>query len=327
MKRVWLLRLVPDWRFGRWITAVGLFVTVAALLALAFVIKEGDQRYYGWSVMLFFCLIISYIAPVFHFITRRTEEALDELTPRLLLPPERVSELRRGISEKSTSWVVRNTTVGTALWLLQSWLMAGSSEAMMQIITANASSFVSTVVPLLVWLTMICALGGVVDNARLFGRLSKSLDVDLLDPRSLTPFGRMAVSSTLMVIGAQASFSIMWLESGTDPWTTIPPVIVTTAVLVFLLIGPVWPVHRAIQFAKGEELALLQERINAQRSEDKSDFAALTGLLGYRREILDTTEWPFDLSIMTRFGLYLVIVPLTWIGAALIENLVDLMVA
>ena len=35
------------------------------------------------------------------------------------------------------------------------------------------------------------------------------------------------------------------------------------------------------------------------------------------------SEWPFDVGVMTRLAFYLVIPPLTWVGAALIENAVD----
>jgi len=35
------------------------------------------------------------------------------------------------------------------------------------------------------------------------------------------------------------------------------------------------------------------------------------------------SEWPFDVGVITRLGLYLIIPPLTWIGAVLIERLVD----
>ena len=46
-------------------------------------------------------------------------------------------------------------------------------------------------------------------------------------------------------------------------------------------------------------------------------------LLNYQREITGITTWPFDVSALVRLGLYLVIPPLTWVGAALIERIVD----
>ena len=52
-------------------------------------------------------------------------------------------------------------------------------------------------------------------------------------------------------------------------------------------------------------------------------YGDLAPLLLYRREITAAPEWPFDTSVMGRLALYLVIPPLTWVGAALIEMLVD----
>ena len=50
---------------------------------------------------------------------------------------------------------------------------------------------------------------------------------------------------------------------------------------------------------------------------------SLNDLLQYRREVNSTSEWPFDVGALSRLALYLIIPPLTWVGAALIENLVD----
>jgi hypothetical protein len=35
------------------------------------------------------------------------------------------------------------------------------------------------------------------------------------------------------------------------------------------------------------------------------------------------SKWPFDMPTLTRLGLYLILPPLTWVAAALIENLVE----
>ncbi|MDA1076734.1 MAG: hypothetical protein O3A63_18575, partial [Proteobacteria bacterium] len=172
-------------------SAAGLFFAIALLLALADSLTPG-HRSYSWPFALFFCAIVAYVAPVFHFITGRTEEALDELTPHLSLVPQQVQRLRSGISRKSVVWFLLNIGFGAGMWLLQSRLMAGSFEVMMLQISAGLGPFISTVVPLLVWLTMTCALGSLMDNARLFRRLSNAVNIDLLDPGILTPFGRMA---------------------------------------------------------------------------------------------------------------------------------------
>ena len=56
---------------------------------------------------------------------------------------------------------------------------------------------------------------------------------------------------------------------------------------------------------------------------DQPGLGDLAPVLIYRREIAEASEWPFDMSVMGRLALYLIIPPLTWIGAALIEILID----
>lgn len=326
MTRLWLLRLVPGVRYGRWLSALVVFAAMFALLSSARSLMDAGQTY-NWFIALFFCVIVAYITPIFHFITQRTEEAFDELTPALSLDAERLASLRAGISNKSDGWVVYNAILSVSLWLLQSLLLAGGFAEMFRSISSSVDNFVVAVAPLAVWLTMTCALHALIDNAWMFRRLTRHIEVDVLDTRALTPFGRMAASSTLVVVGAQASFSIMWMGAMTNPWTTIPPMFPTTAALLILFFAPVWPLHVALKQAKQKELAHIQASINRIRSTDEHGYDRISPLLSYRREVLGTREWPFDLGIVTRLGLYLVIVPLTWIGAALIENVVDLFIA
>lgn len=324
--RLWLLYLVPDIRHGRWWCALGLF---CVLIGTFWVTGNLAYERSEWPAALFFSVILAYITPVFHYITRRTEEAFDALTPQLDVSGESRARMRAGISEKSRAWLAVNTSFGTALWLLQSWLLTGSVEAMGRAITQDLTTFAVVISPLLVWLFMTCALHALVDNARLFRALTRKVSIDPLDTRALTPFGSMAVSSTLVVIGSQAAFPILWLGPETDPWTTIPGLIGTTVPLLYLFVAPVWPIHVALRAAKHSELDRVQMEINIKRGElpmDADDREAIAPLLTYRREITSTPEWPIDLDILTRLGLYLVIVPLTWIGAALIEVVVDLFV-
>jgi len=325
--RIWLLRLVPNGRYGRWLSAAGVFALLAGWQWSASLDLPPNTSVYGWALSLFFCVILAYLTPVFHFITQRTEEALDVLAPTLNLDTAQVQHLRQRIGQKSVGWVLMNTSLGVGLWLLQSLLLVGSGELMLERLVGSYARFVGSVTPLFVWLAMTCVIQALVDNARMFRRLAQGAEIDLLNPHTLKPFGRMAVSSTLVVVGSQASFSIMWMGSQTNPWTTIPGLVATTLALLFLFIAPVWPVHRALKIAKNNEYARLSRRISEQADRARGDYAALAPLLAYRREISSTSEWPLDLNLLTRLGLYLVIVPLTWIGAALIENLVDIFIA
>jgi len=277
---------------------------------------------------LFFCAILSYITPIISYVTERTEAAFDELADHLTLEPSAVARLREGLSRKSTKWFVVNTSMGVAVWLLQSRVLAGSFEVMFGMLSGSGIDFAMAVGPLPVWIFMFCATHALVDNARTFRRLARAVHIDLLDASPLTPFGRMAVTSTLVVIGSQALFPLMWLGEDTDPWTSIPGLLGTSLALLYLFFAAVWPLHQRLRATKREELVRLGREIRILRasSADPATDLTLSPLLVYRREIADALEWPFDISIVARFALYLVIVPLTWIGAALIENLVDVFI-
>jgi hypothetical protein len=325
--RLWMLYLIPKIPHGRWWCALIVFGILWATYWAAGVFDSEVSEATTSPVALFFCVILAYITPVFHYITRRSEEAFDALAPQLALTREALSRFRSGISEKSPLWLLVNTTLGISIWLLQSWLLLGSFAEMMRALTINVVSLVGAIFSLLVWVFLTCAIHALVDNARLFRRLAREVNIDLLNTHALTPFAQMAVSSTLVVIGIQATFPIMWLGGMMDPWTTIPGLIVTTFPLVYLFVAPVWPIHIALREVKRAELARVQEEINSRRQDQPQSswhtLEAVAPLLTYRREIASVPEWPFDHSIMARFGLYLVIVPLSWIGAALIESLVE----
>jgi hypothetical protein len=323
--RLWLLRLVPDFRGGRWLSGAVILLILLAFFGSAGALERTDN----WAAALFFCAILSYITPIFHFVTERTLAAFDELSDRLELTEDARQRFRAGIVEKSTGWVSVNLAAGCLCWLLQSLLLAGGVSNLLVNISGSFVGFAMGIGPLPVWIFMFAVTHALVDNARTFRKLTRLIRLDPLDTSTLLPFGRMAVASTLVVIGAQALFPIMWLGAETDPWTTIPGLLGTSIALIYLFAAPVWPLHKRLREFKRAELRTLQSRI-VQISNDVQEPVTdptLTAVLVYRREVMAMTEWPFDISVMARLGVYLFIVPLTWIGAALIENLVDLFIA
>ena len=58
----------------------------------------------------------------------------------------------------------------------------------------------------------------------------------------------------------------------------------------------------------------------------RGDQAALLPALSWRRYLEDLSEWPFQMSTVARWTLYLLIPPFTWVGAALIEIAVSAIV-
>jgi hypothetical protein len=328
--RIWLLHLVLPTRFGRLLSAS---IILAGLLGFYWAVGIFDSSAPGETsptVALFFCAILAYVVPVFHFITERTARAFENLVPHLDAEPQTVHAWRHSITQKNRRWLLVNLSLGTVAWVTHGSLLYGSFGAMIGRVSGSMTHFAVVLGTALVWTVMTLVVHALVDNARLFNRLARRVPIDLLDTDYLTAFARVSVISTLAVIGALASFPIMWIDSTANPLVSAPGMIATASPMVFLFLLPIWPVRKAIADAKRVELAGIRsslEKIRNQRVgvalEDPEGLTRINQLLIYRREIAQVREWPFDVGVVTRLGLYLIIPPLSWVGAALIEDLVE----
>lgn len=328
-RQIWMLRLVPAMRFGRWLTA-GLILAGGAIVygIAAWLVAANPAlhaRFFGWAPATFFVVSVAYIVPVFHYVMQRSHQALEELAP-YLGSADVVASLHLRIDHRPMLWTFRTTLVGLLLWLLQGRLLVGSWSRMIE---RSAESFVAFVMdfgPVFVWVVMTVTVRALFENAQLFRRLAGELKLDVFNPATFTPIGQMAVYSTLTIVGAIALFPVMWMDGQLNWWTTLPGVFTMSPFIILLLLLPVLPLHRRMRAQKRAAIADVQREINEQRAEAAGQLASeQLRLLALRREIAALPAWPFDVSAVARFAGYAVIVPLTWAGAALIEMLVNVM--
>jgi hypothetical protein len=179
-----------------------------------------------------------------------------------------------------------------------------------------------------VWIVMMFVVIALLDNARLFYRLASHTNINLIDPSRLTAFARVAVASTLALIGAQAAFPVLWVSPDSSAVAMIPGLLATAIPMLFLLVLPIWPIHRAIEAAKASELKRINTQLRAMPhvTDGTARLAPVNQLLIYRREITDVNEWPFNTGVATRLAFYLVIPPLTWVAAGFIDVMIERLV-
>lgn len=322
---VWLLSLVPNVRFGRWITALVLFTGLYGSFRMARVFQEADEA--AQAAALFFSIIIAYIVPVYHLITEHTLAAFGELAPELKAEPDQIDSWRDRIAHKSPLWTWSMLAVGATAGIAHNILLAGSPTLLLQRLQSLPAA--ATVLGAeLVWIVMMYVVAALLDNARLFNRLSAYTQITLIDTSPLTAFARVAVASTLALIGAQAAFPVLWVAPSNNAVAMIPGLLATATPMFFLFAFPIWPVHRALAAAKSRELKRINEQLRSMQSvvDVTPRVVSLNDLLIYRREITQVNEWPFNASVATRLVLYLVIPPLTWIAAGLIDVMIERLV-
>lgn len=192
----------------------------------------------------------------------------------------------------------------------------------------NRGGLLDDIGTLIVWVVMTTTIYTLVENGVRIGRLGGRLrPLNLFRTQRLLPFARVAIASTLSIVGSLALFPLLSIDRNVTFLTAAPGLVAASAPLVALLLFPVWHVHQAIRTRKAAELAVIDERIAAlgdtRHGGGAEQIRACNELLDYRDHIQRVPDWPVDVGAVSRLLLYLIIPPLTWVGAALIENVVE----
>jgi hypothetical protein len=94
---------------------------------------------------------------------------------------------------------------------------------------------------------------------------------------------------------------------------------VVPAAIAFLLL-PIWSAHNKIKQEKLSQIDYINKAIaRAFKSLDEAALTNLNALLDQRHHIQHCRSWSMDTSIFSRVVLYVLTLPLAWIGAALVE--------
>lgn len=326
-----LSRLFPirPWFPGtRWFIGLAVFTVLSGAFWASGVFSQdpagADPT--PWGPALFFSVIIAYIIPVFGYISERTLAAFDGLIPILDADTRQIESWRRRISQKPRGWLISVLLIGAVSGVLHNLLLNLSATPILEQTLRSPAAASVAIGTELTWIVVTLVVAALLDNALLLNRIARHARLPVLDNRPLKPFATVAVISTLALIGAQAAFPIMTLEGGVDPLAFIPGLLATGLPMLLLAALPVWPVHRRLAATKRQLLDDVNRRIAElplPDPEHPENISNLAPMLTYRREVALMSEWPFDVGVMTRLGFYLIIPPLTWVGAALIEHLVD----
>jgi len=320
--KIWLLYLIFPGRFG----AVLSGVLILALMVLAFIVAT-DVRSVFSSGALFFCAITAYIVPVFSYINRISVQAVTDLRELLDMPGEELQRIQRSISHQSLWWNLGVTGLGLAGGFLHLYLIESSQGTSLAQELSRPNELMGDLGALIVWLVMTVTIFSLTQNAIRIGKLARELrPINLFRIDRLLPFARVAIGSSLALIGSFALYPLLFIDQDISIWTALPGLVATAVPMVIMLLLPMWPAHRLIKACKAEQLARLNTQLNEMSQGGVADQSRLTEInrvLDYRQHLQRVPDWPIDIGAVSRLILYLIIPPATWVGAALIENAVD----
>lgn len=170
-----------------------------------------------------------------------------------------------------------------------------------------------------------------VEITRVFSDLGKRLGpVDLLNPRALAPFAHRGLRSAVFWIGGSCIASLLVLGPNMLPATAV--IAATMAIGTAALFLPTREVHSRLRAEKEAELARVRDAIRGEREgllpSDATGVSAsagtrLPGLLAYEARIASASVWPFDAPTVVRFLLLLALALGSWIGGAVVEQILS----
>ena len=151
--------------------------------------------------------------------------------------------------------------------------------------------------------------------------------LNLLDAESNRSFTQHGVQSALLVVIMMSITAPIAVQ----PEGGVVGAAVNSVLMLFLaltaLILPMRGIHQRIQTQKREELATIRQHI--QRERDKLLAASggvddrLVALLAMETRIERVEEWPFGAGSLYRVGFYLLLGLGSWVGAALVERMLE----
>jgi hypothetical protein len=323
MHRTWLLRLIVPFggRYSRLLSAAIILAFTWLLLGL---INDELSRY----EQLFFASLFAYSIAIFSRIVEQSQNAVDELQESMEIPADLLAPIRRYMASNTSKELFYMLAGALFFGTLHATLIRLAYDTPLTGVFSQPDVYAAQLGTLTSWVVLTAAISSLINNAIVWARLGSGLEIDLLQPRAAYTIGRIAVLSTLSIIGAQVLFVILILDSGWD-WVSVFPGLaasfIPTLALFFI---PVWPLHTRLREQKKAALAKLEQKIRPLGNfselalENSEAVDQLNRLLQLRREIQAASVWPFDAPNLVRIILYLLLPPLTWVGAALVENMV-----
>jgi hypothetical protein len=171
-----------------------------------------------------------------------------------------------------------------------------------------------------------------VHMTRAYARLGERVEVDLLDLTKLRVFARKGLRSVLVWVLLSSILSLFWvLDSAGQANTRIA--VIMLGLVVLALVAPSLGVHRAIAAAKEAELRGVAEAIRSERAATlaprrpggPAEDARLGNLVAYQTLVRSVREWPFDLRTVSRSALLILLGAGSWLGGAIVERLLDML--
>ena len=310
---------LPAWAFGLLCGGAMFSLLIVPVLVLE-MSTVGALEILGNA--LFFGLSVSIVAGATGSVIKGAERDLLQIRGVVDLSDEQFECLTRYLSRQKTSTSVLLLTLGVLFGAMHSYMLGQYKNVMPFLVTQTAATF-------FMWVIMMAALPKITENAMIFSRLGSAAKPDLLRPSRHAAFGAAALRPAVFLIGTICMYGFLLLGDNhpfdQGVWIGIAASFVT---LVGIVVFPLMGIRVRIRETRQESLAALDARIESLDIGDVANASVkvmdeMDTVLDMRERVARAPGWPLDLAGVRRILLYIVLPPLTWAAAAIVEMLID----
>lgn len=269
----------------------------------------------GMSLMLI--LLPGYLLAAGFHLHRRSLETIDQLEPSL--PAEGYAEAARKAIRGALS---KALAVGSVFGIGMGFFNTQLGYALFESSTPRIDITI-TLGQILLWWMVGVVLTERLIVARGFDHLGEVIPFDLFQLDRLRLFARSGLNDVLVIAGAVAFSSLQSLDAEFRWYNYSFALMIAISASLTLLVLPLRRLHRRIVQERTRQLARAEALIDAASvGENREDLARFEALLAHRERLRDQQTWPFSTALVSRVVAYLIIPPIAWAGAALVERLV-----
>ncbi|MEQ9451649.1 MAG: hypothetical protein RJQ07_08700 [Pseudomonadales bacterium] len=174
----------------------------------------------------------------------------------------------------------------------------------------------------ILWSMIGLLMGWRVPVSLALSRFGRYLKINLYKAESGHPLANLAAKDVLIVAGAMSFMSLQSLDAEFRWVNYEAGVYVGVPSAIALLILPLLGLHQNIKAHKVQRLTEIDAHVQAT---DHNNIADLELLKAHAERIKHLSNWPFNAPLVTKILGYAIIAPLAWVGAALVEILIDRM--
>ena len=197
------------------------------------------------------------------------------------------------------------------------------------IVSSNSSvMYAIALAQILLWSLVGLLLAARFHVARAFYNAGKRVKLDIFEISNLKPFGQAGLTDALLIVVALAITTLQSFDAlfRVDNYTNA--LLVALPAIAVLMVTPMYSLHRRMVERKNEELQQINERVRAAPKDfSVENVNQLEALLQRRERVKALSSWPIDMSVISRLLLYAILLPLAWLGTALVEMALDRLLA